>query len=103
MRSTILVKPNLKLILLGALLIAVLHDMFINAKSQASSIRGHHYRVSWLSDSELARLIDRVDANPNSAGYMMISEVCQKRGEMRKAMYFLKKAKVIEKLEEPED
>jgi len=102
MRSTILVKPNLKLILLGALLIAVLHDVFTSGRSQAS-FREHHYRVSWMSDDELARVIDKVDAAPNAEGYMFISETYEKRGEMRKAMYFLKKAKVIEKLAEPED
>jgi hypothetical protein len=102
MRSTILVKPNLKLILLGALLIAVLHDVFTSGRSQAS-FREHHYRASWMSDTELARLIDKVDAEPNSDGYLLISAACEKRGEMRKAMFYLKKAKIIEKLEETED
>jgi hypothetical protein len=103
MQRSILVKPNLKLILLGALLIAVLHDVFTSGRSQASSFREHHYRVSWVSDAELVRLVDEVDAVPNSAGYMLISEACEKRGEMRKAMYYLKKANIIGKLEDPEE
>ena|SRR6185436_7015098 len=103
MRSTILVKPNLKLILLGALLIAVLHDVFVSGKSQASSIRQHHYGASWLSDADLTRFIEQIDEAPDSAGYMLVSQAYEKRGDIRKAMYFLKKAKVIEKLEEPED
>jgi hypothetical protein len=103
MHRSILVKPNLKLILLGALLIAVLHDVFTSGKSEPSSFREYQYRVSWLSDRELDELIDKVTAHPNSAGYMLISEAYEKRGDIRKAMRYLQKAEAIGRLEEPED
>ena len=103
MQSTILVKPNLKLILLGALLIAVLHDVFTSGKSETSSFRDRQYRASWLSDAELVELIDRVDAAPQVAGYMLISDVYERRGDIRKALYYLKKAEAIGPLEDWED
>lgn len=100
MQSSILVKPNLKLILLGALLIAVLHDLCTSGKSEASSFRQYHYSAAWFSDEELARFIDEVDAAPNAAGYMIISEACEKRGDMRRALYYVKKAQASAPLEE---
>jgi hypothetical protein len=103
MQSSILVKPNLKLILLGALLIAVLHDVFTSGKSEPSSFAHSQYRASWLSDEELSRLIEKVDAAPHSSGYMLISQVYEKRGDMRRALYFMKKAQAIGPLEDLEE
>ena len=74
MRKSILVKPNLKLIVLGALAIVVLHDVFTRGMSEPSVFLNHEYSVAWMTDSELARLIERVDVSPNSAGYLLISE-----------------------------
>jgi hypothetical protein len=103
MRSSILVKPNLKLILLGALLIAVLHDVFTSGKSQASSFRDYPYRAMWLTDEELDDLIEEVENRPNSFGYTVISQAYEKRGNVRKALYYMRKADAIGRLEEPED
>ena len=97
MRKGILVKPNLKLILLGALLIAALHDVFTRGMSE-SAIMEHPYRVSWMSDQELSRLIDQIDAEPNSAGYILIAQAYEKRGDTRRALYFMRKAEAISPL-----
>src|SRR5688500_20114430 len=42
--------------------------------------------ISWLSDQELAKLLREVEADPNSNGYLLISQAYEKRGNMRKAM-----------------
>ena len=95
MRKSILVKPDLKLIVLGAMVIVVLHDVFTKGMSEPSAFLNHEYAVAWMTDAELARLIERVDASPNSAGYLLISEAYEKRGDMRKALYFVRKAEAI--------
>src|SRR5687768_4318587 len=102
MQRRILVKPNLKLILLGALMIAVLHDVFTRGKSEPSFLRDPQYQSSWLSDQELAKLLREVEADPNSTGYLLISQAYEKRGNMRKAMLYFQKADAIGHLE-PED
>lgn len=102
MHSRILVKPNLKLIVLGALLIAVLHDVFTSGKSEPSFLRSPQHRAVWMSDEELARLIEAVDARPTAAGYMLISEAYERHHDIRKAMYYIQKADLIEGLEEAE-
>ena len=103
MRKGILVKPDLKLILLGALIIAVLHDVFTKGMSEPSTFMNQQYPVSWISDAELARLIEKVDKAPNSSGYILISEAYEKRGDMRQALYFLRKAEAIAPQQDWED
>lgn len=103
MQSRILVRPNLKLIVVGALAIAVLHHVVTSGKSEPSLLGNPEYRVSWLSDEQLGRLIETVEKHPTSDGYMVISEAYEKRGEIRKAMRYLKKANLIRDSEEAED
>jgi|SRR6185436_5826927 len=103
MRKSILVKPDLKLILLGALIVAVLHDVFTKGMSEPSAFLSQHYPVAWISDADLARLIERVDAAPYSSGYMLISEAYEKRGDVRRALYYIRKAGAIAPHEDLED
>lgn len=103
MRKKILVKPDLKLIVLGALMIAVLHDVFTKGMSEPSALLNQQYSVAWLSDAELVRLVEQVDAAPNSSGYLLISEAFEKRGDMSKALYYVRKAKAISPEQDLED
>jgi len=103
MRKSILVKPDLKLIVLGALMIAVLHDVFTKGMSEPSALLNQQYSVAWLSDAELARLVEQVDASPYSSGYLLISEAYEKRGDMRKALYYVRKAEAIAPQQDLED
>jgi hypothetical protein len=103
MRKSILVKPDLKLIVLGALLIAVLHDVFTKGMSETAAVLDHQYPVCWVSDTELTRLIEKVDATPHSSGYLLISEAFDKRGDKRQALYFLRKAEAISPTQDWED
>jgi len=103
MRKSILVKPDLKLIVLGALVIVVLHDVFTKGMSEPSAFLNHEYAVAWMTDADLERLIERVDTSPNSAGYLLISEAYEKRGDMRKALYYVRKADAIAPQQDFED
>ena len=97
MRNSTLVKPNLKLILLGAMLIAVLHDVFTQGMSEPSS----HYQASWFSAETLDELIEEVEDSPNSHGYRLISETYEKRGDTRNALHYMQKADAIGRFEGP--
>ena len=103
MRKSILVKPDLKLIVLGALLIAVLHDVFTKGMSETSAALNHQYPVCWMSDTDLARLVEKVDTSPHSSGYLLISEAFDKRGDKRQALYYLRKADAIAPTQDWED
>lgn len=91
MKSTVLVRPNLKLFLLGALLIAVLHDLAFNGPSTASGL-SYTASLAHLSESGLAKLLERAEAEMNPELYMKVSYAYEKRGEPKKALFYLRKA-----------
>jgi hypothetical protein len=104
MPNTVLARPNLKLFLLGAILIALLYDVISNAKTQASVFRSSNPRiVSFVSDQELEALIKEAANHPSAAAYTRISEAYEKRGNIRLAMRYFQMANYYEQLEEAGD
>jgi len=99
MKSKLLVRPNLKLFLMAALLIAVLHDLISNGQSETSIL------TSWAapkpySDQELAQLIARAEKEPSSELYVRISECFERRGDLKSARHYSRKADVFSDTEE---
>lgn len=93
MKSTVLVRPNLKLFLVAALLIAVLHDLVFNGPPSASgSGLGYTMNVAQMSESDVANLVEIAEKRMEPDLYMRVSYVYEKRGEPRKALYYLRKA-----------
>jgi hypothetical protein len=88
------------MILLGAILIAVMHDVFTKGMSETSALIEQPHNVAWISDRDLTRLIDDIDSSPNSTGYLLISRAYEKRGNIKKAMYYIRKAEAIAPLED---
>lgn len=104
MRNTVLARPNLKLFLLGAILIAILYDVISNGKTQASVFKSSNPRiVAFVSDQELDALIKEAANRPSAAGYIRISEAYEKRGNIRLAMRYFQMASYYEQLEEAGD
>ena len=104
MRNTVLAKPNLKLFLLAAVLIAVLYDFISNGKTQASVFRPSNPRiVAFVTDIELEALIKEVESRPTALACARISEAFEKRGNMRQAMRYLQMAHYYGELEEDAD
>lgn len=100
MRNTVLARPNLKLILLGALLLALGYDFLSNGKTQASVFRPANPRIAAvLTDDELASLIREAEAKPSASAFAQISEAYYKRGDIRKARHFLRRADLYERIE----
>ena len=101
MRKSVLAKPNLKLFLLGAILIAVASDVISNGKTQASVFRPTNPRmVSLVTDQELEILLKEVESRPTAAKCARISEGYEKRGDVRKAMRFMQLANFYAQFEE---
>jgi hypothetical protein len=72
MKSTVFVRPNLKMILLGAILLLIVQHFIANGHSQATQI---YHRIS--------------------AGY-------ERRGEYRKAVLFLRRAEKLSQIQDAE-
>ncbi len=93
MRRTILARPNLKLFLVAAVLIALLHDFISNGRSQSSVFRTTNPRiVAFVTEAELEALLREVETRPSAGAYARISEAYEKRGDVRKAMRYLRLA-----------
>lgn len=100
MHNTVLARPNLKLILLGALLLALGYDFLSNGKTQASVFRPTNpHMAAVLTDDELAALVREAESKPSASVFAQISEAYQKRGDVRKARHYLRKADVYERIE----
>src|SRR5688572_15994792 len=101
MGNGMLAKPNLKLFLLGAILIAIISDVISNGKTQASVFRPTNPRiVSFVTDQELETLLREVESRPTAAKCARISEAYEKRGDARKAARFLQLANFYVQFEE---
>ena len=103
MRSTVLARPNLKLFLLAAVLIAALHDFVSNGRTEASVFCDSNPRiVGFVTQAELEALLKQAEKQPSAAVYARISEAYEKRGDLRKAMHFMRRADLYAQLEEEE-
>jgi hypothetical protein len=93
MKGPLFVKPNLKWFLVGALLIAVVHQLTIQAHSQgpkfASQIVDPHYRAS---NDEMQQLLAHALEHPTAEAYLRLAACYQNRGEPRRALLFIREA-----------
>jgi hypothetical protein len=104
MKNTVFARPNLKVLLLGAILIAVVQNFIANGNSQGTLL---HARSPSRSDAasriDLQQLLAAAEETPNSQLYVSISNCFEKRGDMRRAMIYLRKAQLLAQLEEADE
>ena|SRR5439155_9047869 len=104
MKSTVLAKPNLKGFLLGAILIAVVQNFIANGHSPATVLHARSLpRLDSTSEADLQKLLALAETDPNSELYGLISRCYEKRGEMKKALLYLRKAQFLAQTEEAND
>jgi hypothetical protein len=101
MKSALFAKPNLKLFLLGAVLIAVVHDLITNGHSQ-SALRSASpgLNASVVPKDDLKALLKLAAEQPSAEAYCRISHYYEKRGDYKNALHYLRRA---EQFEPPED
>jgi hypothetical protein len=100
MKSTVFVRPNLKMFLLGAILIAVVQHFIANGHSQGPNVvHANARKASVISESELQRLLEQSSQSPSSEVYMRISYHFEQRGELRKALRYLRRAERMAQVE----
>jgi hypothetical protein len=83
----------LKWFVIGSLLIAVVHQVTIQAHSQgpkvAAQIADPHYRAS---DGEIQELLVHALEHPTAEAYLRVALCYQNRGETRRALLFMREA-----------
>ncbi len=102
MKSTVFVRPNLKMFFLGAILVVVVQHLITNGNSQAQALFLKPTAVNGRegTDTDVQDLIKRAAEKPSAEIYMRLSHCFEKRGEYRKALLYLRRA---EKLGQSED
>lgn len=92
MKSTVFVRPNLKLILVAAVLIAVVQHLITNVHSQASPLRNMPVNAREISDEQLEELIKASGGDHSPELYVRISHLLEQKGDYRRALRYLRRA-----------
>ncbi len=101
MKSAVLVKPNLKLFLCGALLVAVIGHLTGNGRSQGRVvIQARSAPGQCVSDSYLQALLDKAAENATAEVCMQISAAYEQRGDPRKALAYFRLASQLAEAED---
>jgi len=100
MKSTVFVRPNLKILLLGALLVLLIQHLILSGHSQGAAGVLLSVAAREAGGDEIRELLRLAADHPTADVYTRLSLSFEKRGEYRKALMYLRKA---EKLRETED
>jgi hypothetical protein len=96
MKSTVFVRPNLKVFLLSAILLVVVQHLITNGHSQAPALsKPLVANARELSERELQELIKRAAERPSAEIYMHISHCFEKRGDYKRALQYLRRAEKV--------
>jgi len=100
MNKTVFVRPNLKVFLLGAVLLLVVQHLISSGHSQGPGpSRAIPANARELSDSELQGILREAAEKPTSSAYTRISRLYELRGEHKKAIQYLRRAEKLSQIE----
>jgi hypothetical protein len=100
MKSNLLVRPNLKMFLVAALLIAVLQDLISNGQSNTSILTAWTAPKNVDSEKELEQLLAQAEKEPSAAIYVRLSNCFERRGDFKNARLYLRRAEAISEIDE---
>lgn len=105
MKTTLFVRPNLKIFLLAALAVAVLKECVFPADSSPlrTSVSARSQATAFISDDALEQMLDQTLSQPTAQRYAFLSECYKKRGDYKLAMLYLRKAFLAADLEAAEN
>ncbi|HXG46569.1 MAG TPA: hypothetical protein VNO52_03015 [Methylomirabilota bacterium] len=100
MKQSVLARPNLKLFLLGAMLVIVVQGLVGgNSPDKASGgVITRSQVASWTSDID--ELLQEANAHPSSSVYTRISHYYERQRDYKKAISYLQKAERMARVEE---
>ena len=100
MKSNLLVRPNLKMFLVAALLIAVLQDLISNGQSDTSILTAWAAPRTVDSEKELQQLLAKAEKEPSAEVYGRLSDCFERRGDFKNARLYLRRAEAMSQLDE---
>jgi hypothetical protein len=103
MKSAVFAKPNLKMFLLAALLIALVQNFVVNGRSEATLVHARNSRGGPGSAVNLQQLLAQAETSPNAELYARISRCYEKQHDLKKALLYLRKAELLSQFEDAND
>jgi hypothetical protein len=101
MKSTLFVRPNLKLFVLGALAILCVQQLITSSQSQASGVTGPVVASAHIaSEEDLRALLEEAVERPSPSVFLRLSQYFERRGDYRKAILYLRRAETVAQHEE---
>lgn len=92
MKRGVLVRPNLRIFLLGALLLVVLQDVLMHGNSQTTIVVSARSNCPPPKDYSLSELLAQANTAPTPDLLMRLSDEYEQRGDLKKALFFLRRA-----------
>lgn len=93
MKQSVLSRPNLKVLALGAILLAAITQLVSNGSSEpATGMQARARAHDGATDKYLSALLAQAANTPDPEVYNKISLVYERKGDYRKALFFLRQA-----------
>ena len=99
MKDRVLARPNLKLFVFGAILLLAVQDVVTRGHSQSSMVHARQRERQPVSDATLQKWIEQACAATSSDLFVRISDEYYRRGEIKRAMFFLRQAEELADIE----
>ena len=97
MKGTLFARPNLKWFLMGALLVSGVHQLTTTGRSAAPRLAAPISLVDYrASDEEIGQLVAYAVRHPSPEIYFRVSKCYENRGELRRALFYLRQAEKVE-------
>ena len=97
MNGPLFVRPNLKWFLIGALLVAAVHQLTTDGRSAPPKLAAPIQLASYqASDEEIQQLVAYALEHPSPELYRRVSKCYENRGERRRALLYLREADRVE-------
>lgn len=93
MKGPLFAKPDLKWFVIGALLIALVHQLTIQGHSQAPKFSLQAIEADYrASEDEMQHLLAYAEERPSAEAYLRVAACYQNRGEIRRALHYMREA-----------
>lgn len=100
-KSTLFVRPNLLAFVIGAIALITLQELISDGKSDNQwLLRVSSANARELGDSEMRDLMRAAIESPSAENYRRLSNLCEQRGDFRRALLFLRESEKFGDIED---
>jgi hypothetical protein len=100
MKGSVLARPNLKLFVLAAILLLAIQDLVTRGHSQGAVVHARLRPNERVSEDTLRLWMMQAADSKTPDIYMRISDEYYRRGEIKRALFFLRRAEQMSDLED---